>query len=273
MVTDDGSCNTWQYSRALDQAQIDTIVAWAEGGALELPETPALVGGTPFVTPEFFPEPRGGIFAEFDEYRCSLIDPQLDQDMFITGYEVAPGNAALVHHVLGVPVDPTLEVEPGVTNLDVITALDEAPPDRLGWPCFGVAGDGVVPEGIPVTWAPGQGVVDFPAGSGSRMKAGDLFVVQVHCNMVNTELIGESDSATVNLRLAPEVAREGVFDVPDGLIERRPCSRATRTRSRRARTTRASPGASPRSGTRTGSAATPSSCGASSRTCTSAGPR
>src|SRR5690606_27977786 len=115
-------------------------------------------------------------------------------------------------------VDPELEVDDGVTNLDVITALDQESPDRLGWPCFGVAGDGVEPDGIPVTWAPGQGVVEFPVGSGSRLGAGDLLVVQVHYNMVDPEVIGQSDSTTVNIRLAPEVAREGVFDLPDGLL-------------------------------------------------------
>ncbi|HLT40156.1 MAG TPA: hypothetical protein VK034_27935, partial [Enhygromyxa sp.] len=98
------------------------------------------------------------------------------------------------------------------------TALDEQSPDRLGWPCFGLAGDGVVPEGVPITWAPGQGVVEFPDGSGSRLAAGHLLVVQVHYNMVDPEVIGQSDSTTVNIRLAPEVAREGVFDLPDGLL-------------------------------------------------------
>jgi mono/diheme cytochrome c family protein len=226
LVTDDGSCNAWQHSRALDQAEIDTILAWVEDGVpegqprddLQVPELPGLDGGTPFVTPEFWPAPQGGIFAEHDEYRCFLLDPQLEQDMFITGYEVVPGNEALVHHVLGVPVDPDLQVGDGLTNLEVITALDQQSPDRLGWPCFGVAGDGVIPEGIPISWAPGQGVVELPAGSGSRLAAGHLLVVQVHYNMINPELLGQSDSTTVNIRLAPEVAREGVFDIPDGLL-------------------------------------------------------
>ena len=228
LVTDDGSCNSWQHSRALEQEQIDTIVAWVEAGApegeprddLELAEIPSLAGATAFSTPVFVPEPEGGIFSEFDEYRCFLIDPALEQDVFLTGYHVIPGNEALVHHVLAMPVDPDRVVEDGMTNLEVIQAYDEASPDRLGWPCFGTAGEGVEIEGIPVTWAPGQEVVEFPSGSGTRMAAGNLLVVQVHYNMANAEVIGQSDSTTVELRLESEdaIAREGLFDVLSGLL-------------------------------------------------------
>jgi hypothetical protein len=83
LVSDDGTCNSWQHSRALEQSEIDTILAWVDGGMLEgeprddlsVPELPGLEGGTPFVTPEFTPAPQGGLFAEFDEYRCFLFDP------------------------------------------------------------------------------------------------------------------------------------------------------------------------------------------------------
>lgn len=229
LVTSDGSCGDWANSKALDQADIDTIVAWVEAGApegqpradLQVPEPPSL-GADAFeiVTPEFLPEPQGGVFAEFDEYRCFLIDPALDQDMFLTGYEVSPGNEALVHHVLTMPVDPDEIVDgEGHTNMDIIEALDGESPDRLGWPCFGAAGDGVSVRGIPVTWAPGQGLVDFPEGSGARIGAGDLLVTQVHYNMADPEVLGQTDSSTVRLRLADSVEREGIFDVPDGLLD------------------------------------------------------
>lgn len=228
LVTSDGSCGEWANSRALEQSEIDTILAWVaadmpEGEPrddLEVPSSPGL-GEDAFeiVTPEFFPEPQGGIFAEFDEYRCFLVDPQLEQDVFLTGYEVVPGNDAIVHHVLTMPVDPNLVVDDqGTTNLDLIQALDGESPDRDGWPCFGAAGDGVVVEGIPVTWAPGQGVVDFPAQTGTRLAAGTLLVTQIHYNLATPGTEGMSDSSTVRLRLTDSVEREGAFDVPDGLL-------------------------------------------------------
>jgi len=228
LVTSDGSCGDWANSKALDQADIDTILAWADAGApegeprddLQVPVQPGL-GPDAFEisTPEFEPAPQGGLFAEFDEYRCFLFDPELDQDMFLTGYEVIPGNQALVHHVLTMPVDPDAVVDgQGTTNLDVIMALDAESPDRLGWPCFGAGGDGVDVSGIPVTWAPGQGVVDFPDGSGVRIGANDLLITQVHYNMADPDVIGQTDSSTVRMRLEDSAAREGFFDLPDGLL-------------------------------------------------------
>ncbi|MFV8750392.1 hypothetical protein ACNOYE_07560 [Nannocystaceae bacterium ST9] len=229
LVTSDGSCGDWANSKALEQAEIDTILAWVaadmpEGEPrddLQVPEQPSL-GGDAFeiVTPEFEPAPQGGVFAEFDEYRCFLFDPELEQDKFLTGYEVTPGNQALVHHVLTMPVDPDEVVDAeGTTNLQVIEALDAESPDRLGWPCFGAAGDNVSVRGIPVTWAPGQGLVDFPEGSGARIGAGDLLVTQIHYNMADPDVIGQTDSSMVRMRLEDSVEREGIFDLPDGLLE------------------------------------------------------
>ncbi len=227
LVTSDGSCGEFRDSKALSQEEIDTIAAWIDDGALEgeprddlmIPQVDQLAGGVSYTTPEFVPEPEGGIFAEFDEYRCFLIDPALERDRFMTAYDVVPGNKALVHHVLAIPVDPTLEVGAGVTNLDVIEALDAESPDRDGWPCFGAAGDGVEVEGIPVTWAPGQGVVNFPEGTGYRVQQGDLLVVQVHYNMADPEVLGQSDSTTVRVRFEDSVEREGFFELPDGFLE------------------------------------------------------
>jgi hypothetical protein len=226
LVTDDGTCNSWQHSRALSQTEIDTIVKWLDDGApegtirddLTLPDVGGLPNTTAITTPEFVPEPEGGMLAKYDEYRCFLIDPELDHDVYMTGYEVSPGNDALVHHVLALPVDPNRVVDGGLTNMQVMQALDDESPDRLGWPCFGLAGDGVEVEGLPVSWAPGQGAVQLPADSGFRIGADNLMVVQIHYNMFDASLIGQSDSSTVELQLVDSVAREGLFDAPDGLL-------------------------------------------------------
>ncbi|MCA9714383.1 MAG: hypothetical protein H6713_14600 [Myxococcales bacterium] len=227
LVTDDGSCGSFRDSRALSQDEIDTISSWIDDGAIEgeprddlqIPVVDALKGGETYTTPTFFPEPEGGLFAEFDEYRCFLIDPDLERDVYLTAYDVMPGNPALVHHVLAMPVDPNLDVGGGQTNLDVIEALDAESPDRDGWPCFGVAGDGVEVDGIPITWAPGQGVVSFPEGTGFRVKQDDLLVVQIHYNMASPEVLGQSDSSSVRMRFADSVEREGFFELPDGFLD------------------------------------------------------
>lgn len=227
LATDDGTCGDFRYSRWLPQDQVDMIATWvAQGSAegeprddLSVPEPPTLEGSTAFQTPDFTPEIQGGELAEFDEYRCFLIDPQLTDDRFITGYDVIPGNEAIVHHILVMTVDPSLEVDDGLTNGDVMHMLDDASPERDGWPCFGTAGEGVQETSIPVVWAPGQGMVEFPQGTGLRMGADDRLVVQVHYNLANAGNIGMSDQSTVQLRLEESVHREALMFLPDPFLE------------------------------------------------------
>lgn len=228
LMTSDGSCGEFRGSRALSDEDIGIITQWAAAGAepgeprddLETPPLPGLGDGLTLRTPEFTPTPVGGALAEFDEYRCFMVDPKIDHDQFLTGYEVTPGNAPLVHHVLAMPVDLDAMGYDGVTrNGDIIAALDAESPDRDGWPCFSAAGDGVAQDGLPVTWAPGMGAVEYPAGTGVRVAAGRQIVIQIHYNLHDTELEGQSDSSQVKLRLADSVEREGFFDVIDPFID------------------------------------------------------
>src|SRR4029079_17106899 len=95
---------------------------------LPLPPRPRLEQGTDYQTPDFAPEPQGGALAAHDEYRCFLLESGLTAPRFITGYEVTPGNAASVHHVLVFTVDAAKSVGGGKTNGDVMAALDAASP-------------------------------------------------------------------------------------------------------------------------------------------------
>ena len=229
LVTDDDSCGSFQDSRWMTDEDIATIASWVDEGTpegtvrddLRTPDLPSLSDGVAYSTPQFTPEIVGGTLAEFDEYRCFLIDPALDSAKFITGYEVIPGNNALVHHALVIPVDPDQVVDPvaGTTNMDVMQALDDASPDRDGWPCFGLAGEGVEALGVPVTWAPGMGVVDYPEGTGMQVPPDTLLVVQMHYNMAEEEVRGQSDSTAIMLRYEDSVPRQGFFTLPDGLLD------------------------------------------------------
>lgn len=227
LVTGDGTCGEFRHSRWLPQASVDLIGAWVDGGSQEgeprddltIPELPGLEGATEISTPDFTPEIEGGALAEFDEYRCFLVDPQLAGDRFLTGYDVVPGNDAIVHHVLVMPVDPELDVGGGMTNADVMQALADESPAREGWSCFGAAGDGVEVSGIPVVWAPGQGVVEFPEGTGLRVSQNEQLVIQVHYNLADPASVGMSAQTTVQLRLAEEVDREGFMVLPDPFLD------------------------------------------------------
>jgi hypothetical protein len=165
----------------------------------------------------------GGPLAEFDEYRCFPVEHGLSSDQFVTGYEVLPGNADIVHHVLAFIIDPNRVLENGSTNAQVMQALDDDSPDRIGWPCFGMAGDGVEVESVPVIWAPGQGVVDYPNGLGVSFRKDRVLVAQVHYNLAgvnpsDTGASGPTDQTKLRMRLADSVQRQGVFLLNDELL-------------------------------------------------------
>lgn len=214
LVTDDGSCGEFRDSRALPQADIDTLVAWAAAGApegtprddLQLAAPQSLTDAKDLDTPAFVPVAEGTPWAEADEYRCFVVDSGAEVDRVITAYEVVPGNAALTHHVLLFDLDPSFEVAPGQTNADVIAALDADSPDRAGWPCFGASGDGTAPGGVPVAWAPGQGVMRFPDDVGYPVAAGAMLVAQVHYNLAAAD--GEVAPFATRVRLETRDAVE-----------------------------------------------------------------
>ncbi len=229
-VQSDGICGDFAGSLALTPEQIATLSKWEKGGALEgtpheltVPSVPALGEGTPFETPNFMPVAQGGPLTAADEYRCFMLDSGVAAQRFITGYEVAPGNAAIIHHVLAFVIDPNakteLSGEPNLTNGELMTRLHEADnPDREGWPCFGMAGDGVSVKSVPVVWAPGQGPVEYPVKSGVPLAPTDKVVLQVHYNLHDSASVGQSDQTTVRLQLASQVERVGIFILKDPFL-------------------------------------------------------
>ena len=226
LATSDGSCGDFSNSLALSDEQIATIARWAEEGAkagtareAKVPSLPSLAGATKLKTPNFTPEIEGSAFAKYDEYRCFLFDAP--REGFITGYNVVPGNENIVHHVLAMVVDGDAESElgDGTTNLEQLHALDDASPDREGWSCFGMAGEGVSSGAIPVVWAPGQGVLDYPNQSGIPLKQSDKIIVQIHYNLANPKNIGMSDQTEVQLRIEDDVPNVGVFVLADPFLD------------------------------------------------------
>jgi mono/diheme cytochrome c family protein len=227
-ANNDGSCNSFKDARWLSQAQIDLIAAWVDGGAQEgdpnapQPEHPTL------------PELKGEDLADhampegyqpvadaagsngYDDYQCFLVDLGVEgEPRYLTGYEVVPGNPAVTHHLVGFLVDPARASAAIGTNGEIMQLLDDATPDQPGWDCYGAAGNGVLPEGTPVTWAPGGGAFNFPEGTGIRIDPGYVLVAQMHYNLVNGD--GE-DTTVLRLSWADEVEREAVNALQDKFL-------------------------------------------------------
>jgi hypothetical protein len=232
LVTHDGSCGQFEDGDTLSTDQIAKITSWASGEkkegtkpnvALTVPQQPHLETGTDYKTPMLMPVAEGGKLAEFDEYRCFPMDAKLANDQFITGYEVTPSNPGIVHHALAFLIDPAKVTKSGKTNAEVIQALDAGmdanEANRIGWPCFGLAGEGVEIESVPVSWAPGQGPVRFPQKMGVLQRKTDLVVIQIHYNLADPKHRGEADSTTVRFSYADSVERKLIFMLRDGLLE------------------------------------------------------
>ena len=224
----DGSCQTFQDDPTLSADQIATITAWVDGGTSE--GTPRrrcrrCRRNRPYRTQARCRRPRScrcrrgesWLSSTSIDASCSTF-PQTG-DTFITGYDVSPGDAAIVHHVLGFVVDPTATGDGGMTNAQIMANLQAQSPNRVGWPCFGGAGDGVNVDGLPIAWAPGQGIVEYPTGMGVPVKSTDKLVVQIHYNMADPTTLGQTDSSTVQLQFADSVQRELRFLLPDPFLD------------------------------------------------------
>ncbi|MFG1945946.1 monooxygenase [Nonomuraea sp. NPDC048826] len=161
------------------------------GHGAHTPEASPLRDGERFVTltmPEAYSPapPNGGT----DDYRCFLIDPGLEKQVFLTGAQFQPQNTDLVHHAIFYRVGPEQVAE--------AERLDESAPGE-GYTCFG---DGGVDEASWVAhWAPGTEEVLLDPSHGYAMPPGSRLVMQVHYNTLDVEGKPGTDRSGIRLRV------------------------------------------------------------------------
>jgi hypothetical protein len=130
-----------------------------------------------------------------DDYRCFLLDPELDRDAWLTGTQVLPGNPDVVHHVILFQVTPE--------QVAAAEAKDAAEEDE-GWTCFGGTGldrvQDVNRSSWIGAWAPGGRESVTKPGYGVRLRKGSRIVMQVHYNLLAGQ---QPDTSAAQLRLAP----------------------------------------------------------------------
>jgi hypothetical protein len=178
LADNSGACQTFTEARWLSDDELATLTTWVDGGAPEgppaaqppaPPSNPGLatVGATLDLGLDYTPPTTTA-----DDYRCFLIDPGLPTTRYLTGFDVRPGDARVVHHVVVfTPVDDGAAAQ--AAELD---AADAGP----GWSCFGGAG---VNASLTLAWAPGVPATHFPAGTGLEIPAGRKLVLQMHYNV------------------------------------------------------------------------------------------
>jgi hypothetical protein len=197
----------------------DTFAAWIEGGKLE---------GDPADTPEFqpivetlvdpdlvvhIPEPYIPLYEDEDnpgnEYRCFVIDMELEDSLYITSMAPIVDQKSMVHHIVlfTKDVDDIPEEELGPEGYDCIDA--------------GMA-DGV--NGMVAGWAPGAVPVEFPEGFGMRMSPDDRLVLQMHYYQSGPDMVGVADQTGYAFHTTDSVDRSVLmfpigntsFEIPAG---------------------------------------------------------
>ncbi|WP_193604768.1 hypothetical protein [Nocardioides dongkuii] len=131
-----------------------------------------------------------------DDYRCFLLDPELERDSWLTGTNVLPGNPDVVHHVILFRVPPEKVAEAEAKDAE---SADE------GWTCFGgtgLAGEFANVDDAPWlgAWAPGGDEAVTRAGYGVDLPRGSRIIMQVHYNLLSG---AASDVSSTQIRTMP----------------------------------------------------------------------
>jgi len=173
-------------NRSLPQAEIDTLVAWADSGAREgdpkdLPPPRQFVEGWNIGKPDVvlempneFQVPASGTI----EYQYIVIPGSFTEDKWVQMAEVRPGNRAVVHHVIAFIRPPDSkwmrDAKPGIPFVPKKRSAVRPEDQRERNDDIGGGSEfliGFAPGTVPEVLKPGQGKL---------IKAGSDFVFQLH---------------------------------------------------------------------------------------------
>ncbi len=155
-------------------------------------------------------EPYQGTGELPDDYRCFPLDPGFEEDMFVTGFSLEPGERRVVHHAL-------VYLAGADARDDAEAAADRDA--RPGWECFGGPGVSGV-GGVIASWVPGQTATTQPEGTGFLVPSGSFFVFQLHYNYGEqvlpdqTSLVLQTESADGDLLALQSVPLIAPVEIP-----------------------------------------------------------
>lgn len=200
--------------RAMSRREIDTLVAWADSGALEgdPKDAPAPVRfttgwgmGEPDAVlemPRAFDVPASGTV----EYQYIVIPTGFTRDRWVVQAEVRPGNRAVTHHVIAFVREPGAgwmrDAVPGVPFVPKKRERrDQGETQRSGEDAGGATE-------LLVGYAPGMAAMILQPGQAKLIKADSDIVLQLH---YTTSGKAATDRTRVGLVFAKEPPRERVF--------------------------------------------------------------
>ena len=183
----------FRNARGLTQEQIDTVVAWVDGGApkgddADLPELPAFAVGWSHGEPDYVLEqpveyhvPAQGEV----EYLDFFSRVPFEEDIFIQAVEMRPGNRAAVHHSGAYMVS----MPEGTVLKDGLPFTSDGEPldrDKVQ------LGDGNQGTSKLVSYVPGRGYEAYGRGAAKRISAGEYIRWDMHYNSMGVDTTDRS---------------------------------------------------------------------------------
>ena len=132
-----------------------------------------------------------------DDYRCFLLDPHVDKDVWLTGSNVLPGNPNVVHHVILFKISP--DDGRGRRGEGRRRPRTRAGPASAAPASSGEFGD-LDDANWLAAWAPGGDETKVQDGYGVKLEAGSRIVMQVHYNLLKG---ASPDQSATQLRWMP----------------------------------------------------------------------
>lgn len=184
----DPAVNHFANSRRLSDAEVATIVKWADGGAPEgnpkdMPKLPEFVKGWAIGKPDVvvdmgkdFTIPANGVV----QYQYFKVDPGFKEDTWIQAAEVRPSQRAQVHHIL------------------VFVENEGKPAMRAGEQFSNML----------IGYAPGVPTITWEPDTAFLVKAGSTFRFQVHYTTNGTQAV---DRSVLGLKIRKDTPKYRAF--------------------------------------------------------------
>lgn len=173
----------------LSQKDIDTIVAWVDGGAKEgdpkdMPKAPTFPSegwkrGTPDVVLSMTVEasvPSDGVVA----YRHFAVPTNFTEDKYVQFAEIKRGDPAVVHHVIVSVREPGQGPMPAPGEINLGAAANRDGEARTAQQPGQGGGRGNTQDGMLVGWAPGMSPLSLRDGQAKLIKKGSMLIFQMH---------------------------------------------------------------------------------------------
>jgi hypothetical protein len=203
--------------RSLSREEIDTLVAWADGGAREgdpseAPKPAQFAEGWGIHKPDVvfemsneFAVPASGTI----DYQYIVIPSGFTEDKWVQEIEARPGNRQLVHHIIAFVRPPgskwMKDAQPGIPYVPVKEENREKRKHRRD-------DDNSGPPELLVGFAPGMPPGILHADQAKLIKAGSDFVFQMHYTANGKP---GTDRSRIGLVFAKEPPLERVYTVGD----------------------------------------------------------